>query len=142
MRKKQNERGTALMFALFVLVILSTGTALLWKQLHGNLEQQRRSWHKEQSLQLAEAGLERAIAELRAAPEAYRGSEAVALGSGVYTVRVTPDDTAGGYVLESHGKLEGAAYPYDHSVLRGTVRLSPGGQVLSYTWEPLRGVNR
>ena len=87
---RKSERGTALMFALVVLVILSTGTALLWKQLHDNLAQQRRSWHQEQAFQLAEAGLERAVAELRVAPDTFRGCEETALGSGTYEVKVQP----------------------------------------------------
>lgn len=137
-RARANQRGAALIFALMVLFILSMGTSVLWKQLHSNLDQQRRSWHREQAFQLAEAGLEHAIAGLRASGAAYEGAADVPLGAGTYSVSIAPGDTPGEFALEAWGRLEPAPYNYDRAGLRGRVRLE-NGQVTEYAWEPIRG---
>ena len=127
------------MFALFVLFILSIGTSVLWTQLHGNLTEQRRAWHREQAFQLAEAGLEHAVAALRKDPAGFTGVSDVPIGAGTYSVKVAPDSEAGRYIVESWGRLDGAAYVHDRAGLRGRLRLA-GGQVVEYAWEPIRGV--
>jgi len=136
---RKGERGTALIFALLVLFILSAGTTALWSQLHGNLAAQRRAWHQEQAFQLAEAGLERAIAGLRAAPDAYTGEVDTPLGPGAYSVTVSPGAAPSEFILESWGRLENAAYRFDRAGLRGRLRLSENGAVNDYAWESIRG---
>ncbi len=84
MNDRRNRRGTALLFALVVLAILSIGTSVLWRQIHGNFQQYRVAWHQEQAFQLAEAGLETAIAGLRQAQGDYGGEENVPLGGGFF----------------------------------------------------------
>lgn len=138
-RTRDGERGTALIFALVVVFILSVGTSVLWRQLHMNLEEQRRAWHREQAFQLAEAGLDRAIAQLRARGAAYTGESGVPLGAGHYSVSVSAGDSPGAYVIESTSRLEFATAGMDRAGLRGRVRLAPDGSVLTYTWTPIRG---
>jgi len=137
-RAKASQRGTALMFALMVLFILSIGTSVLWKQLHGNLAQQRRTWHQEQAYQLAEAGFEHAVASLRASSGKYQGEQDNVLGGGAWSVTVTPGDRAGEYHVEAWSQLEGAAYHANRARIRGHVRLV-GSAVVEYAWEPIRG---
>ena len=137
-RRRHGERGTALIFALMVLLILSMGTAALWSQLHGNLAAQRRAWHKEQAFQLAEAGLERAIAGLRAAPDAYTGETDTPFGPGTYSVTVTPGAAPGEFTIASWGRLENASARFDRAGLRGRLRRAGDGAVAEYVWEVIR----
>lgn len=136
---RQNQRGTALMFALMVMAILSIGTSVLWSQIHSQLAQQQQSWRKEQAIQLAEAGLEQAIAALRAAPGQYTGEAKVPLGPGSFTVTVTPGEGPGVFRIESWGELDFAAYRYDRAGLRAELKWSPSGTLERYSWQPIKG---
>jgi type II secretory pathway pseudopilin PulG len=127
------------MFALMVMAILSIGTSVLWSQIHSQLSQQRRVWHQEQAFQLAEAGLEQAIAALRAAPGAYTGETAVPLGPGTFTVAVQTAGEPGVYQIVSWGTLDRAAYRYDRAGLRAEVKLSSSGLLEHYAWQPIKG---
>lgn len=137
--RRENQRGTALIFALAVLVILSIGTSALWSQLHSNLQQQRIAWHQEQAFHLAEAGLEKAVAMLRTGSDAYQGETQTELGPGHFTVTVQPGAEPNSFVIESRGVLDNAAYHYDRARLRARLRLAPNGQVRAYAWESVRG---
>lgn len=134
MRTRKRNEGTALIFAIAVLAILSIGTSVLWQQLHRNLDQHRMAWHQEQVFLIAEAGLESALAQLQHGPVDYDGEAQVAVGSGHFTVVVTPGDGTGHYRLRSTGRLEHAAYRYDVVTLSATVRLSPAGDLIAYAW--------
>ena len=139
-RDKNNQRGTALMFALMVMMILSIGTSVLWSQIHSQLAQQRQSWHREQAFQLAEAGLEQAIVALRAAPgQQYTGEANVPLGPGTFTVTIQPGAEAGVYQIDAWGSLARAAYRYDRAGLRAEIKLSPTGKLERYAWQPIKG---
>lgn len=139
MRQRAGQRGAALLFSLMVLVILSIGTSVLWQQVHGTLRQHRIAWHQEQAFQLAEAGLETAVAQLRETAGAYRGEKAVALGPGRFSVVVTPDDSPDTYVIHATGRLDHAAYHYDTARLKATLTLDGQGQIRRYAWHPVRG---
>ena len=134
MRKRTHNEGTALIFAIMVLAILSIGTSVLWQQLHRNLEQHRMAWHQEQVFLVAEAGLDTAIARLQQPNANYTGEENVVVGPGHFTVMVTPDGTAGTYRLRSTARLDHATSRYSAVTLAATLQLSPTGEVLTYAW--------
>jgi hypothetical protein len=139
MKKRNQERGTALLFALVVLAILSIGTSALWRQLHSNLQQHRVAWHKEQAFQLAEAGLESSIAHLRATADTYTGEKNVPLGAGTFSVVVTPGEGRGVYRITSTGRLENAAYRFDTVTLSAALHLADNGRILNYAWQQQKG---
>lgn len=134
MRTRSGKEGTALIFAIAVLAILSIGTSVLWQQLHRNLDQHRMAWHQEQVFLIAEAGLDTAIAHLQQPDANYTGEAQVGVGSGHFTVVVTPGDGAGHYRLRSTGRLEHVASRYRVITLAATLRLSPTGEVVAYGW--------
>lgn len=136
---RRNQRGTALMFALMVMAILSIGTSVLWSQIHGQLAQQRQTWRQEQAFQLAEAGLEQAVTSLRAASGQYTGEASVPLGPGAFTVTVQPSGAPGTYQIESWGTLDFATHRYDRAGLRAEVKLSSSGKLERYAWQPIKG---
>ena len=140
MKRRTGQQGTALMFALFVIVILSLGTTVLWRQLHGNLEQSRMAWRQEAAFQLAEAGLNRGIAEIRAQGPSYGGVTDAPLGPGTFTLIVTPGNAPGTYEMTSTGMLTNAAYHYEMTTLSASVTLGPNGLVSAYGYRKvLRG---
>jgi type II secretory pathway component PulK len=135
---RRNRRGTALLFALVVLAILSIGTSVLWRQIHGNFQQYRVAWHQEQAFQLAEAGLETAIAGLRQAQGDYGGEENVPLGGGFFSVSVSPGKASGTFQIASTGRTENAAYRHDRVTLDATLTVSGDGRILVYYWQTRR----
>ena len=138
-RKSRQNRGSALIFALVVLFVLSLGTSVLWRQLHINLEQHRRVWHGEQAFQLAEAGLDHALAALRASGGTYRGDSEVPLGPGSFSVTITPENGPGTFMIVAWGQIKDAAYRHDRHGLQCRLRIAPNGEVLEYHWERVRG---
>ena len=134
MKQRTRNEGTALIFAIMVLAILSIGTSVLWKQLHQNLEQHRMAWHQEQVFLVAEAGLDTAIARLRQPNANYAGEEDVVVGPGRFTVVVTPDGAARSYRLRSRARLDHVTSRYSAVTLAATLRLSPTGEVIAYAW--------
>ena len=128
------------MFALFVIAILSIGTTVLWQQLHSNLEQSRTAWRQEMAFQLAEAGLNQGIAELRAQGSGYSGVSDAPLGPGTFTLIVSPGETPGTFEMTSTGVLDYAAYRHEMATLSASVTIGPDGRVSAYAYRKvLRG---
>ena len=60
-----SKQGTALIYAILLLFVLSVSSAALYKQLQGNFRAVRQEGYRVQACALAEAGLEDALARLR-----------------------------------------------------------------------------
>lgn len=137
-RNARSRRGSAMIFALIVLFVLSLGTAVLWRQIHINLAGEHRAWRQEQAYQLAEAGLEHAIAHLRAGGAAETVLDRVPLGAGVYTVRITPGDEPGAFRVASEAQLDAGDPKSGEVTLHARVGIT-GGRLVTCALEPAEG---
>ena len=102
--------GTALIIVIVFMAIFGTLGIGYWRQLHFSIAEARVSAKESAALALADAGIARAIAELRAGNTAFAGVAAAPLGKGHYTVSVT-HDANGSVVVESVGTLGEADDP-------------------------------
>lgn len=131
--RSERERGTALVLAVVALVIVTMfATALLT----GYRQTKQRAGDSERQLicaNLAEAGLDKAIAELRANPDAYRGEADTMLGRGTFSVEVLPSATPGQFEIRSTGAIGGGA-PARAQIV-ATVAFDASGQLRALRWE-------
>jgi hypothetical protein len=129
-RRRRDQRGSALLVALILLMVLGIGSAATWRALHFELEGTRVQGQQATAYFLAEAGLEKAVAMLRLDP-AYTGEADTPLGAGGFTVRVTPLEP-GAYHIESTGTLADVQTRQGRHVLTARLRLDPAGRLLEY----------
>jgi Tfp pilus assembly protein PilX len=93
-RGKQNQkhpqRGAAMLLAVIMMAVFAIMGSAYWRHLHVSIAHARDGAKQQLSRELAEAGIARAIAELRAGHTTFTGVERVPIGEGIYTVELTP----------------------------------------------------
>lgn len=136
-RRQANNRGSALLAALVVLIIVGMGVSVVWSRLHGTLGQLQLQAESRQAIYLAESGLEKAVAILRVHPE-YAGENGTPLGTGRFSVQVTPSGE-GHFRLLSTGELPDGATRMARRVLEAELALDPSGTIVSYHETRRRG---
>jgi hypothetical protein len=133
MTTRHNERGTAMLAALILVMVLSLGATATWRHLHLVREQANRYEKQEVARQLAEAGLNKAIAMLRQ-DAMYRGEAHTPLGAGRFSVDVARGTAPGAFELEAVGEIVNDGLVAHTAQLAAYLRLSPGGHILEYAW--------
>jgi len=96
--------GAALLLVLMLSAVFATLGMTYWRQLHVDMAGVRIAAKESTAQALADAGIARAVAELRAGNAAFTGVEAVALGRGHYSVRITRE-ADGTVLIASEGAL-------------------------------------
>lgn len=119
------ERGAALLAAVVCLLVFGGFGTAYWSQLHVTLAHARGFAKEQRAHALAEAGIARALAELRAGNTGFAGTEPCALGEGFYTVRVAPAP-GGALLLEATGALGSAAEPLHAQRIQARVQGAAG----------------
>lgn len=97
--------GSALIAVVVYLLIVTSLSVAFFGTLHRAMSQARINEQHRQCRYLAEAGIEKALAELRAAPGVYRGEQNTPLGSGTFSVDVAPETAPGAYRIHATGAL-------------------------------------
>lgn len=133
--RRARETGTALLMAVVLVAAMSIGGAAVWHYLHRTLAETKALENAQITLHLAEAGLETAIAKLRAQPEDYRGEANAPLGPGRFSVTVQPQPEAGAYRLVSRGELVHGRFVRASTALEGELRLASSGEVVAFHWQ-------
>jgi len=96
--------GMALLLALGVMLAMTILASALLTGFHRSMEQTVDRERELQCMNLAEAGIAKALVELRAGDGSYRGEANTPLGDGDFTVVVTPQGTQR-FAVESTGTL-------------------------------------
>lgn len=126
--RSRRDAGTAMWLALVLLMITSIGATATWRHMHHTMAYQKAVEKQEQCRNLAEAGLEKAVACLRIHAD-YRGESGTALGKGTFTVTVEAREP-GLYLLASTGTMmSGKKY---QETMCARLRLREDGVVHSY----------
>ncbi len=131
-RSSGRREGAALVIAIVLLALIALGTSTTLRALHFTADGVRNQRVDDEAKYLAEAGLESAIAHLRAAPDQYRGEGPTALGAGSYRVTATPGEADGVYDLRATGRLADGVFVRAEHSLAARLRLGPGGEIVSY----------
>ena len=124
--------GMALILALGVLAVLTALSTALLTGFHASLRQAQNRQRQTQCLDIAEAGIEKALIELRFDPTFYTGEQDTPLGDGTFTVAVTPAALER-FTLESTGLLNHG--PELQARITADALLEPGGSVRVLRWE-------
>lgn len=134
MRRFEGNRGTALIIAIGCLAVLTLFSSGFLVLLHRTADALRRDRLQQQCLILAEAGIEKAVAELRLRPDTYRGEEKTPLGTGRFSVTVERDPGPGTFWIRATGDaVDGDQVIWQESrAVR--LRLTSGGAVAKLEW--------
>ncbi len=126
------------MLALILVIILGAGAGAAWKHMHVTLARGQEVARKETALQLAEGGLDKAIATLRVDPT-YDGETHTALGEGYFTVEVSAMG-ARRFRIESRGSLEDEGLVRARCGVEAELELTGEGEIVSVRWSERRRV--
>ena len=136
-RDRKGECGGALILVVCYLAILTMSAAAFLTAFHRTLTTQQRTERIQAARNLAEAGVEKAIAELRRQSGAYRGEKDTKLGGGLFSVEVTPGKSAGAYRIVSVGLAVDDVVAQPRVRVVAEVALAPDGSVRIRDWEVL-----
>ncbi len=131
-RTRNPRNGSALLMAVVLVMVLSIGASAVWHYLHVTLKETTRQEKLTMAMHLAEAGLDKAVAALRARP-GYKGEQKTPLGRGRFSVTVTKA-AAGGFHLVSTGEVAEDGRVQGTVVLAAELTLGPDHTVKRYHW--------
>ena len=107
-RTMMRKDGVALFIVLGFLGAMTILAGAFLEGVHFTLAQQRAASNELIVRNLAQAGIDSAIASLRRDAGAYEGESGVALGEGRYTVRLVREPESNNYRVVATGELEAA----------------------------------
>lgn len=128
------EQGMVLLFGIVIMAVLFTLSTALWGYTSGQVKSSRQAVARSQALQLAEAGIDKAIYELNR-NSGFNGEVDVALSGGKFTTTVSTIDstnktiTATGYVPDSSNPTEQVTVKVNVSIDLSNVAFNFGVQV-------------
>ncbi|HPO14129.1 MAG TPA: hypothetical protein PLI09_11840 [Candidatus Hydrogenedentes bacterium] len=129
----RNQRsGAALILAVVLVMVLGIGASAVWRYLHITLKETTRQEKLAVALHLAEAGLDKAVAELRTTPE-YRGEQNTPLGQGRFSV-VATTTAKDNFHLVSTGEMAEEGRVQGTVVLAADLALGPDRMMQRYCW--------
>ncbi|NUM56295.1 MAG: type II secretion system protein [Candidatus Hydrogenedentes bacterium] len=102
-RNSRYREGSALLAVIVVMIILTILASAFVTLLNRNVTESNRAVNRMENLALAEAGIHKAAAMLRADPN-FRGESAFALGKGQVSVEVRQGATADRYDVRSSAR--------------------------------------
>jgi len=122
--KMHEDRGSALLVAIVFTIILTTTVGGVFVLVNASMTASNRSARVQASMQLAEAGIEKAAALLRA-DRTYIGERDTALGDGAFSVAITSTAQSDHFLVVSTAILSpGGAHP---TRIEAELALSPNG---------------
>ncbi len=130
-----HNRGSALLIAVLLVAVLGIGAAALFKHLNNSFEEHRRFERDLTVAHLADAGIDAAIAALRAnstlTPEPFER----ALGEGIVRVDIAAKDSAAAYRITSRAALRHEGITRAADTYTADVRIMPTGEVRRLSWQ-------
>jgi hypothetical protein len=133
----KNNRGAAMLLALATLAIMGIGISATLTWFHATFKYTSIQEARQTCSHIAEAGLDKALAELQAGDRAYTGETGTALGDGTFSVAVGSADRPGWLVLQSTGMLPRGAASVKVR-LSEEVRVDSAGKALAIEWHEVR----
>ena len=128
--RSRRERGFALVIALAYLLILSLFAVAFLRLVRLNMADAFNEEARIEAINLAQAGIEKAVAELRR-DSTYRGETNTWLGDGFFRVAVEFLEERGNYRVVSTGRGEAPQRRFAHASLTFELVLAPDGTIES-----------
>jgi hypothetical protein len=129
-KQKRQQQGFALVVALAYLLFLSMFATAFLRMVRMNMADAFNEEARIEATNMAQAGIEKAVAELRRDP-GYRGEKDTPLGDGSFSVRVEPLAEPGRYRVIARGRGEAPQRRYAHAELTVELALYPDGAIAS-----------
>ncbi len=127
---RHKNEGAALMLTLGYLAVITLFASAFLVSLHRTMDGSTRNTVQQQSMAIAEGGLEKALAELRHSAGAYRGELSTPLGEGTFSVEVTAVAQSNAYRIVSTGTLPQGV----QTCITAKAQLSAQGTVAATRW--------
>ncbi len=108
--RARGRRGSALILVVMLLAAISVLLASLLTGVDRAMAQQHAAWRDQTTRALAEAGVQRAAAQLAERAGAYAGEKDTPLGGGFYSTKVSRGKGPNDYTIRSVGTLRDGAH--------------------------------
>ncbi|HUW62706.1 MAG TPA: hypothetical protein VMZ06_16990 [Candidatus Bathyarchaeia archaeon] len=128
-----NNCGTALVLVIGVLAIVTISVSSFLALLHASINYTRREEAHAWCVHVAEAGLEKAVAELRAGRAAYTRESDTPVGVGEFSIGVS--GVNGRYTITSRGRIARGGLTTVRT-LQAEVRIE-GRRVVEFKWREI-----
>jgi len=138
--QRRSDEGTALVLAIGYVGIVTLLASALLVQFHRTRDALVRAGADQQCFNLAESGIDKAVAELRAAPDGgYRGEQDIPFGKGRFSVAVEPGERPRSFRIRATGAIGGYEDmpPYTKTSY-ALLELSPNGNVTAFRYSEAR----
>jgi hypothetical protein len=133
-RRDDNRRGAALVLAVGYVALAGLFAASFLAHWNRSEAVTRRAAWSQTCLNLAEAGVHKALAE-HAIDQGYTGETDTPLGDGRFSVTMTPGDGPDAWVITATGELLRGGDVIARRVASARCVIRPGGAVQSLVWE-------
>ena len=130
--------GSALLVAVGYLAAITIFASTFLSFLNRTISNQRRTELKQICLNIAEAGVDKAFAELRARPTDYRGEKDTPLGKGRFSVEIEPGERRGEYAIVSTAEVTNGKLVLARARVAVDVVLSGSGTVRELRWSEVK----
>jgi len=131
---ERRDCGTALFFVLALLMVLMISSGTFYSLLHSTMSQGKHEQQSQVCLNLAEGGIDKALAALRAKNLDYAGEQDTPLGDGFFSVEVRPGDRTDVQRIVSNGFLREGTVVLAKACVTMDVALSPDGAIREIFW--------
>ncbi len=139
---RRESNGVALYLALGYLAILMLTAGTFLTLLNRALSAETRAEGHEAAGALAEAGIEKALAELGRGPDGYRGEADTPLGHGRFSVEVVPREGPRTYQIVSTGELLGDDFVIARTRVTAETAFSRSGDMRELCWREFKRLRR
>ncbi len=134
-KQKNTQSGYILVLALIVLTLVLINSLVLISRALNFSQSSKYSLESVQAINLAEAGIDKAVATLNKTAGSYTGETDVSLGDGTYTIKVIPVDSTTS-IVESTGYVPNSTNPKSKRTISIKVAKGDG---LSFNYGILAG---
>lgn len=134
----QDRGGSALLITVGYLAAMTIFASTFLGFLNRTVSNRHWAERRQICFNIAEGGVDKALAELRTNPNDYRGEKDTPLGVGRFSVAVEPADEAGTYHVVSTGELVDGKPVVSSARVIAEVTLASTGGVRELRWSEVR----
>ena len=134
MSRAQANEGTALLITVGYLAAMTIFASTFLGFLNRTASNRNSIERRQICLNIAEGGVDKALAELRTNPNGYRGEKNTSLGAGRFSVEVKRGGEARAHSIVSTGELEDGKLVVSRARIVAEVTLSSTGTVRELHW--------
>jgi len=138
MPKSRSKDGSALLITVGYLAAMTIFASTFLAYLNRTASNRHQAEFKQLCLNIAEGGVDKALAELRVPGSDYCGETNTSLGKGRFTVQVKPTGGAGAYSILSTGEIRDGDFVVSSARIIGEVTLSSDRTVRELRWSEVK----